>query len=85
VTPTEQLIDELVDEAFGPLAHLLPADVLALFRAELADALSAHPHGSLLVRRALPDPSSDVSGEVEREAGSRASSPADGKAGTGSG
>ena len=80
----EKLIEELVDDAFAPFIGLLPPDVMETFREELADALALHPQASLLVRRALPDPSAHKSGEVDRDDSSESSSSGR-KDGTGSG
>lgn len=79
-TRADALIAELVDEALGPLESLLPPDVAALFRAELGDTLACHPHGALLVRRALPDPTVEKSGDVSRHGADVAAAPSSGKA-----
>jgi hypothetical protein len=79
----DRLIDELVADAFAPFEGLLPEDALALFRDGLADELATHPHASMLVRRALPDPMVHASGDVERDVDPAADKPNAGKAGTG--
>jgi hypothetical protein len=80
----EKLIEELVDDAFAPFVGLLSPDVMAAFREELADALALHPQASLLVRRALPDPTAHKSGEVDRDEPSESSRADQKKDGTGS-
>jgi hypothetical protein len=81
----EALIEELVGDAFAAYEGLLPKHVLDSFRAEVAAALDAHPVGSLLLRRVLPDPSVQASGDVPRSLHDERAANPTGKAGSGSG
>ncbi len=66
-TPSEdELADEIVDEALGEFAGLLPAELLREIHACVADRLVAHPEGRAVLRRAMPDPQMDSSGDVAR-------------------
>ncbi len=66
-TPSEdELADEIVSEALDEFAGLIPAELLREIHACVADRLVAHPEGRALLRRAMPDPQMDSSGDVAR-------------------
>jgi len=63
--PSERVVDDILDEALAEFAGVVPDEVLAAIRAELADQLLTTERGLGLVRQATPDPKVERSADVE--------------------
>jgi hypothetical protein len=65
--PEDNLVDAIVGEALVDIDQFLSPEVLAAIRGCLEDRLRAHPEGRALLRRAMPDPQVDKSGDVDTD------------------